>query len=309
MKYYYNSHDHDKLVKDLESEDRNIRLSTVRKLGKSRDERIIKHLICALKDNDPDIRLEASNSLYNFGPIIVDELISLLNEDNLNLRLNLIELLGEIGDNKAIESILPFLNDENIFVRIAAVRSLGGFDDEQIIEPLIANLNDKSYMLRNAIVEVLGSFNNEKAKDALEKCLDDESYIVRETAKEAIVFMKANYSTQKGISNEPDSIEKEILGIDNQESLLDPEELVITEKEIVKDEKDYSFKTCGKCGESKPRTEFYNNKIAKDGLTNYCKGCMRNYTPKGRVKPKGRIKPKEKPKSKGNPLKLLREIR
>ncbi len=170
----------------MESEDRNIRLSTVRKLGKSRDERIIKHLICALKDNDPDIRLEASNSLYNFGPIIVDELISLLNEDNLNLRLNLIELLGEIGDNKAIESILPFLNDENIFVRIAAVRSLGGFDDEQIIEPLLANLNDKSYMLRNAIVEVLGSFNNEKAKDALEKCLDDESYIVRETAKEQL---------------------------------------------------------------------------------------------------------------------------
>lgn len=302
MKYNYNAHDNDNLIEDLESEDRNIRLSTVIKLGKSRDEKNIKHLIYALKDIDPDVRFEASNSLYNFGPIIVDELILLLNEDNLNLKLNLIELLGEIGDNRAVEYILPFLNDKNIFIRIASVRSLGGLDDEQIIEPLIFNLNDKSYMLRNAIVEVLGRFDNEKVNEALEKCLDDESYIVRETAKEAIVNMKTNISTQKSDSIELDLLEKELHWIDDKENLLDDSEPVIIEKELVKERKDYSLKTCGKCGESKLKTEFYKNNASKDGLANYCKSCMRNYA-------KGRAKPKEKPKSKGNPLKLLREIR
>ena len=36
-----------------------------------------------------------------------------------------------------------------------------------------------------------------------------------------------------------------------------------------------SSKTCSKCGEDKPLTDFHKNKVAKDGLTYHCKECMR----------------------------------
>jgi 5-methylcytosine-specific restriction endonuclease McrA len=36
------------------------------------------------------------------------------------------------------------------------------------------------------------------------------------------------------------------------------------------------MKTCTKCGETKPKTEFYKNCGAKDGLLTYCKSCAKS---------------------------------
>lgn len=50
------------------------------------------------------------------------------------------------------------------------------------------------------------------------------------------------------------------------------------------------FKTCSKCGKSKPASEFYKNRRSKDGLYSYCKVChqvyVQNYikTPLGKEK-------------------------
>ena len=38
-----------------------------------------------------------------------------------------------------------------------------------------------------------------------------------------------------------------------------------------------SLKTCCKCKEERPRTEFNKNKSKPDGLNNYCKPCMKSY--------------------------------
>ena len=38
-----------------------------------------------------------------------------------------------------------------------------------------------------------------------------------------------------------------------------------------------SLKQCGKCGKSKPVSEFHKNKNARDGLTFRCKNCQRIY--------------------------------
>jgi len=37
------------------------------------------------------------------------------------------------------------------------------------------------------------------------------------------------------------------------------------------------MKTCTKCGEMKPLSEFYKDKHSKDGLTSWCKACAREY--------------------------------
>lgn len=38
------------------------------------------------------------------------------------------------------------------------------------------------------------------------------------------------------------------------------------------------MKTCAKCGEQKPSSEFYKNKQISDGLHSHCKACNREYS-------------------------------
>lgn len=272
-----NSIDDEIIISDLTSEDRKLRISAVKKMGNIRDPIYINPLIGALKDIDPDVRLEAANSLYNYGPVIVEDLIKFLDDDGQNSRLKKIELLGSIGDPRAIDHIIPFLNNNNVFFKIAAAKSLGNFDDNRIIEPLLLVLNDKSFMLRHVAVEVLGNFNDKRVIEALNNCLDDESYIVRDTAKDALENIENNK-------------------INSIESLKD--EMVEDDGELINNKnKSESSKTCGKCGLSKPKNEFYNNNTRKDGKSDYCISCMKNYSNK------------EKSKPHGNPLKLLKELR
>ena len=37
------------------------------------------------------------------------------------------------------------------------------------------------------------------------------------------------------------------------------------------------MKLCHKCKEEKQETEFFKNRVRKDGLANYCKTCMSAY--------------------------------
>lgn len=50
------------------------------------------------------------------------------------------------------------------------------------------------------------------------------------------------------------------------------------------------YKICRKCGKKKPKTtkSFYRNRANKDGLTNNCKECMKEYNKEYRQTPEGR---------------------
>ncbi|MFN7714967.1 MAG: HEAT repeat domain-containing protein, partial [Pseudanabaenaceae cyanobacterium] len=72
------------------------------------------------------------------------------------LNLNLINALGWIGGEKAVESLILTLNDSDNYVRKNAVDALGWIGSEKAIEPLILALNDSdSYVGRDA-AEALG---------------------------------------------------------------------------------------------------------------------------------------------------------
>ena len=73
-------------------------------------------------------------------------------------------------------------------------------------------------------------------------------------------------------------------------SNLKNEYLFWSHEEKILKKKVTMFKTCSKCGKSKPASEFYKNRRSKDGLYSYCKVChqgyVRNYieTPLGKEK-------------------------
>ena len=64
--------------------------------------------------------------------------------------------------------------------------------------------------------------------------------------------------------------------------------------------KQSKVKHCTKCGETKPKTEFYNNKRMPDGLAYYCKQCDKNRIYKKRPTTKEKEE-EEKKRSTQNP--------
>ena len=283
----------EKIVLDLEAEDRKLRIVAAEKLGNIRDENAIIPLIESLKDIDPDVRLAASDSLFKIGPITVDYLIQALDEDDTNMQLRVIELLGEMGDKRAINPLIIFLDEKNnIFIRIATIKSLGGFDNEKVIDSLLFVLTDKSYMLRIVVVEVLGEVGDERIKEILKESLKDESYMVRESAKESI-----------------EKIEYRITNSDEVITLLEDEMIAEDEEIIIDEEPILTLKTCKKCGESKLLEDFYKNRREVDGLSIYCKDCIKSYGQKPSKKPLKSKLDESKSKPTENPLKLLKELR
>lgn len=282
----------EKVVSDLDAEDRKLRIVAAEKLGNIRDEKAIIPLIKSLKDIDPDVRLAASDSLFKMGPITVDYLIQALDEDDTNMQLRVIELLGEMGDKRAINPLINFLDEKNnIFIRIATIKSLGRFDNEKVIDSLLFVLTDKSYMLRIVVVEVLGEVGDVRTKEILKESLNDESYMVREAAKESI----------EKIEYRINNLEEVITTLEDDSSIEDDK--------IMDDEPVLSLKTCKKCGESKLLEDFYKNRREVDGLSSYCKDCIRSYSKKSSKKPLKSKLDESKSKPNENPLKLLKELR
>ncbi|NEN96836.1 MAG: NACHT domain-containing protein [Moorea sp. SIO3I7] len=116
----------------------------------------------------------------------IPELIKYLDDDNLYVRINAAEALGEIGTEATIDPLIKFLDDPDPSVRISAASALGEIGTETRIEPLIKSLDDPDYSVRRMAVSALGEIGTEVAIDRLIKSLDDPDYSVRKMAVSAL---------------------------------------------------------------------------------------------------------------------------
>jgi HEAT repeat protein len=82
-------------------------------------------LLNALKDGDEDVRTDARKGLIEMGTAAVDPLIAALkSEDTDTIRKNIVEILGEIQDSRAIEPLIETLKSESPVVQKRAVKAL-----------------------------------------------------------------------------------------------------------------------------------------------------------------------------------------
>jgi hypothetical protein len=70
---------------------------------------------------------------------------------------NVIDVLGDIGEKQMVEFIIPALKDEDRFVRHAAVESLGKVGDADAIGPLVCTLieEQEDFALRGKVAKAL----------------------------------------------------------------------------------------------------------------------------------------------------------
>lgn len=118
----------------------------------------------------------------------VEPLIAVLQEGALNVRLAALEVLGKIGNERAVEALTTALSDPESSVRFAAVRALnaGGIPAmARAVEPLIAFMTNRSVetLARGFAAQALGKSRDQRAVAPLLAALQgDDLDVDREAA-------------------------------------------------------------------------------------------------------------------------------
>ena len=71
------------------------------------------------------------------------ELIKDLKDKDSSVRRHAIEMLGIIGDEKAVDALILVLKDKNRFVRQDAIAALGKIGGARLVEPLTQALEEE----------------------------------------------------------------------------------------------------------------------------------------------------------------------
>ena len=88
----------------------------------------------------------------------VESLIAYLRSSYAPERLAAAELLGKIGDARAVGPLAAALRDEDSGVRKVAAEALDKFGDVRAVEPLVAVLRDENSGIRRMAALVLSDF-------------------------------------------------------------------------------------------------------------------------------------------------------
>ncbi|MDD1678027.1 MAG: HEAT repeat domain-containing protein [Methanomicrobiales archaeon] len=130
------------LIQTLQDPSDLVRWRAARTMGKIADPRAIQPLIEALGEDDILLRRDAANALRVFGAEAVDPLILALQDASPRIRKEAAEVLGWLGDRRAIKPLLIVLEHPSTEIRCAAIWALGELGDsdmEETIRPLLSS--------------------------------------------------------------------------------------------------------------------------------------------------------------------------
>jgi HEAT repeats/SMI1 / KNR4 family (SUKH-1) len=124
-------------------------------------------------------------------PMAVEPLLQVLQipifqDDDLAIQLLAINVLGELGDTRAICPLINCLQNKNITIRHYAITSLGKLKNHQATIPLIELLQDSDYFIRRIAARALGEIKDTRALQSLRQLTHDEDSSVRQTATIAL---------------------------------------------------------------------------------------------------------------------------
>lgn len=145
-------------------------------------------IISALRnDENSDTRADAAEVLGEIGnKRAVEPLIDALRDADCTVQWGAAEALGKIGDKKAVEPLITTLKTEDEYLRERAAEALGEIGDARAVEPLIGALNDKDEGVRSSAAEALGKIGDVRAVEPLINALKDEDWYARCNVAEAL---------------------------------------------------------------------------------------------------------------------------
>lgn len=148
--------------------------------GESRNPLIDQQLIEALHDEDWSIRWAVIEALVwmgdsSFVPLLIEQ----LDDSNWTIQVAAIQALIKMEDPRAIEPIRKALSDPHKSVREAAAEALGELRATTAVQELIRTTSDGEAFVRLAAVNALGKLQDAAVISALIRSLDDPDQNVR----------------------------------------------------------------------------------------------------------------------------------
>lgn len=176
------------IKKLLNSSDEELRLKGLTALNGLNDDSAVNLLIASLGDESWRVRKIAVEFLSEFTdkesilPLLIDCLRS---EDNAGLRNSASEVLEIIGDG-AVDALLLYIDDNDHDLRKQIVDILGNIGDKKVIPYLIHSLSDPDENVKSAAAENLGKIGDDEAVNSLMAALKKEDLLLQFSALEAL---------------------------------------------------------------------------------------------------------------------------
>jgi HEAT repeat protein len=159
----------------------------------------VEPLLQTLSSPNPQTRGYVARALGRIGAKRAFEPIAalLLREEDTLMKLALIEALGDLRDERAVDLLLPFLHapaqqNRGWIVRLAA-QALGKIGTERVIQPLVELLSSHpDWFARWGAAEGLRMLTDPRAVQALRTALADTDARVRQEAATALRDFEEN---------------------------------------------------------------------------------------------------------------------
>ena len=134
--------------------------------------------------------LSAASVFFQYASCKYPGMLRALSHSSSAVRESAAKMLGNVGDERAVDPLIEALSDNNADVREAAAEALGQLGDKQAVEPLIKALALENWKVhwkaRGSAAKALGRLGDKRAVDPLIKALSDDRALVRWAAEAAL---------------------------------------------------------------------------------------------------------------------------
>ena len=143
----------------------------------------------ALADSSVDIsvRLTAAEVLGMIGDKrALSTLLNCMKDGDVNVRIVVIDIIGRLHDRQATQPLIDCLHDSDEVIRFFSIEALGAIKDPRAFEPSLASTRDKDGRVRSGAVESLANLGDKRALPRVLEMLTDTDSDVRRAAVNAL---------------------------------------------------------------------------------------------------------------------------
>jgi HEAT repeat protein len=174
------------LLSDPEEE---VRWAASAALCRIQEPSVIEPLLKALEEPTEVTPARVADVLISMGSHAVKPLLDAYPHMEEKARGICLEILGQIGDNRAVESLINGIRDESPWVRSKAVQALGEMRVIEAGPQLVEVLQDPVPEVRARAAQALGCLEWWGALSALNEARKDRDWLVRVSANQALAAL------------------------------------------------------------------------------------------------------------------------